>query len=417
MNTLSHYAAIIGIDWADRKHDLCLKLPTSDSLEFSTITHSAEDIDTWATGLRKRFAGNPIAICIESRKVPLIHALLKYDFLALYPVNPQTLARYRRALRPSRAKDDPSDAQLLVELVMRHTEQFQPWTPDSAEVRALAQLVEMRRTLVADKVRCTNRLTAALKNYYPQILDWFEDKDTVIFCNFIKRWPNLEAAQRARENTLRQFFSSHNARYPEVIERRIQSIKTAMAFTKDPGVIEPNRMLVLALIHQLALVLGHIRQFDHEIAERFKVLKDAPLFEALPGAGKHLAPRLLVAFGEDRSRFISADAICQYSGIAPVTERSGNKSWVHWRYSCPTFLRQTFIEWTNETIRFSFWAKAFYQQQRAKGKTHQMAIRSLAFKWIRIIFRCWKERKSYDEAKYLMALKEKGSPLVAELAK
>lgn len=417
MNTISTYAAIIGIDWADKKHDLCLKLSGSDALEFSTITHSAEAIESWANALRERFGGETIAICIESRKVPLIHALLKYDFLALIPVNPQTLARYRRALRPSRAKDDPTDAQLLVEMVMRHPNQFQPWTPDKPEVRALAQLVEMRRTLVADKVRCTNRLTAALKNYYPQTLDWFEDKDTIIFCNFVERWPSLEAAQRARETTLRKFFSDHNARYPAVIERRIQAIKSAMAFTTDSGVIEPNQMLVMALIHQLALVLGHIRRFDQEIAERFKALDDAPLFETLPGAGKQLAPRLLIAFGEDRSRFESSDALCRYSGIAPVTERSGNKSWVHWRYSCPTFLRQTFIEWTNETLRFSFWARAFYQQQREKGKTHQMAIRSLAFKWIRIIFRCWQDRKPYDEAKYLMALKAKGSPLVAELAK
>ena len=87
-------------------------------------------------------------------------------------------------------------------------------------------------------------------------------------------------------------------------------------------------------------------------------------FTALPGAGQQLAPRLLVAFGEDRSRFTSADALCRYAGIAAVTERSGNKLWVHWRYSCPRFLRQTFVEWANETIRFSFWAKAFYQLQR-----------------------------------------------------
>jgi len=83
---------------------------------------------------------------------------------------------------------------------------------------------------------------------------------------------------------------------------------------------------------------------------RFKAFEDAALFQSLPGAGKQLAPRLLVAFGEDRSRFASPEALCCYAGIAPVTERSGNKSWVHWRYSCPKFLRQSFIEWANETL-------------------------------------------------------------------
>ena len=417
MNTLSEYAAIIGLDWADKKHDICLKIPDGNELEFSTLSHSAEAIDAWAMGLHKRFSGQSIAVCIESRKVPLIYALLKYDFLVLFPINPQTLARYRRALRPSRAKDDPTDAQLLVELVQRHEEKFKPWVPERPEVRALAQLVEIRRTLVADKVRCTNRLIAALKNYYPQVLEWFEDKDTAVFCHFLEQWPTLESARRAREATLRKFFSAHNVRYPKVIDKRIKAIKGAVVFTTDLGVIEPNRILALALVAQLSLLLEQIRLLDSQIAERFSQMDDAALFEVLPGAGKQLAPRILVAFGEDRSRFENADAMCQYTGVAPVTERSGNKSWVHWRYSCSTFLRQTFIEWASESIRFSFWAKAYYQQQREKGKTHQMAVRALAFKWIRILFRCWQDRKPYDEAKYLLALKAKGSPLVAELAK
>lgn len=417
MNTLDHYAAVIGIDWADRKHDLCLKPAGVDVLEYSVLPHSAEAINDWANALRQRFPDQKIAICIESRKVPLIHALLKYPFLVLYPVNPQTLARYRRALRPSRAKDDPSDAQLLLDPVMRHPEQFHPWTPERPAVRALASLVEMRRTLVADKVRCTNRLTAALKNYYPQALDWFADKDTRVLCNFLDRWPNLAAVQRARKDTLRTFFHANSIRRAALTERRIEAIKGAIPLTTDPGVIQPHQLLARSLVHRLALILGYLAEFDRQIDKQFKALDDAPLFAALPGAGQQLAPRLLVAFGEDRQRFTSAESLCRYAGIAPVTERSGNKSWVHWRYSCPRFLRQTFVEWANESIRFSCWARAFYQLQRERGKTHQMAVRSLAFKWVRILYRCWQDRKPYDEAKYLMALKDKGSPLVAELAK
>lgn len=417
MKSLDHFAAIIGIDWADRKHDLCLRAAGSDTLEYSVLEHTPNAIDDWANSLRQRFPNQLIAICIESRKVPLIHALLKYPFLVLFPVNPQTLARYRRALRPSRAKDDPVDAHLLLDLVARHPEQFNPWEPEQPQVRALAALVEQRRTLVADKVRYTNRLTAALKNYYPQVLDWFDDKDTRLFCNFIERWPNLGAVKRARQDTLRTFFQQNAVRRNAVIERRIAAIKDAVPLTNDPAVIEPQQLLVMSLIHRLALTLGYLAEYDREIDKRFSALDDAKLFSALPGAGRQLAPRLLVAFGEDRSRFPSADALLRYAGIAPVTERSGNKSWIHWRYSCPRFLRQTFIEWANESIRFSFWAKAFYQLQRERGKTHQMAIRSLAFKWVRILFRCWQDRTPYDEAKYLMALKAKGAPLVAELAK
>ena len=91
-----------------------------------------------------------------------------------------------------------------------------------------------------------------------------------------------------------------------------------------------------------------------------------------------------MAFGEQRERFTSAAELHKYAGIAPVTERSGKKSWVHWRLQCPTFLRQTFVEWAAESIRHSFWAQVYYQQQRDKGKAHQVAVRALAFKWLRI---------------------------------
>src|SRR5882724_10319762 len=111
-----------------------------------------------------------------------------------------------------------------------------------------------------------------------------------------------------------------------------------------------------------------------------KTLPDYALFDTLPGGGPALAPRLLTAFGEQRERFLAADELQRYFGIAPVTERSGNKSWIHWRWQCPKFLRQTLVEWAAQTINKSFWAGAYYRQQRAKGSSHQAALRALAFK-------------------------------------
>ena len=146
------------------------------------------------------------------------------------------------------------------------------------------------------------------------------------------------------------------------------------------------------------------------------MLPDYALFSALPGAGPHLAPRLLAAFGEQRERFRSAQELQRYSGIAPVTERSGKKCWVHWRWQCPTFLRQTFVEWAAQTINKSFWAGAFYRQHRDQGSTHQAAVRALAYKWIRILYRCWQTRCAYDEATYLNALQRRGSPLFKHIA-
>ena len=301
-------------------------------------------------------------------------------------------------------------------LLARHRDKLPRWTPASPELRALQQGVEIGRTLVGDKVRLTNRLTAALKNYSPQVVEWFAAKDTTIFCDFLTHWPPLSAVQQAPETALLTSFQIHKARYRKVNEQRLVQIRPAHPLTEAPGVIRPNPLLVSTLVQQLKVVLDGSKQVDTAIPELFAPHQDAALFRSLPGAGQQYAPRLLVAFGEDCARYARTEDLLPYAGIAPVTERSGQTSWGHWRYSCPKFLRQSFVAWAEESIRHSFWASAFSRSHRVKGKSHQRAVRAVAFKWMRIVFRCWQTRKPYDEAKYLLALKAKGSPLLTPFA-
>jgi hypothetical protein len=284
-------------------------------------------------------------------------------------------------------------------------------------MRALAQLVAHRRRVVGDKVRITNRLTSTLKNSFPQVLHWFQDKDTPLCCDLLSRWPTLKAAQLARRATLETFCRDHHVRSEAVIAQRRHAIKTATPLTTDEGVITPHALLVQALVAQLRVTLQAIADFDIAIAQRAQTHPDFPLFQALPGAGPVCASRLLVAFGEQRARYASAAELPKYAGSAPGTERSGKKSWVHWRLQCPKFLRQTFVEWAAASIRHSFWAQIYYQQQRDKGKAHQAAVRALAFKWIRILYRCWQDRTPYDESAYLQALNQRGSSLMQNFAK
>ena len=410
------FAAFVGIDWADAKHDVCLQAAGSTKRECFQLEHTPEAIDAWVTTLRTRFNGHPVAVCLELNKGPLVFALRKYDFLILFPLNPLTLARYREAFTPSRAKDDPTDAELQLELLLTHRDKLQPLNPQSPAMRALEQLVEHRRRVVGDKVRITTRLTSTLKNYFPHVLQWFPDKDTPIFCDFLSRWPTLKAAQLARRSTLETFFRDHHVRSADVVAQRLHAIKAATPLTTDEGVIAPNALLVQALVNQLRVTLEAIATFDNAIAQRAQSHPDFPLFQALPGAGPVFASRLLVAFGEQRERYATAAELQKYAGIAPVTERSGKKAWAHWRLQCPKFLRQTFVEWAAESIRHSFWARVYYQQQRDKGKAHQAAVRALAFKWIRILYRCWQDRTLYDESVYLNALNNRGSSLIHNLA-
>ena len=405
------FTAYIGIDWADTKHDICMQPRCGGKREFNQLTHRPDNIDHWAHSVSQRFGGK-IAVALELSKGPIVYALQKHDCFVIFPINPSTLAKYREAFSPSGAKDDPTDAELALDLIVRHPHRFKPLNPQSVEMRTLASLVEQRRRLVNDQVRFTNRLRNTLKQYYPQPLQWFDHINTPLFCDFIERWPTLLQVKRARSSTLETFFRQHNMRFTDVLAGRIESIKTASPLTDDDAVIIPHRFQALVLVELLRAAMAAIKRYDQEIARLAPQHPDYALFDALPGAGPSLAPRLLVAFGEQRERFNSAAELQQYAGIAPVTERSGKKHWVHWRWQCSTFLRQTFIEWAAQTINKSFWAGAYYHQQRDKGATYQAAVRALAFKWIRILYRCWQTRTPYNEVTYLKALERRGSPLL-----
>jgi hypothetical protein len=130
----------------------------------------------------------------------------------------------------------------------------------------------------------------------------------------------------------------------------------------------------------------------------------AQLARLCAGVSRAYSARLLTAFGSRRELFPSAEAMLNFSGIAPVLKRSGQASITHRRYARPLFLHQSFIEYANESIRHSLWARPFYEMHKSAQKSHWVILRALAYKWIRILFRCWQQRTPYDELRYLRCL-------------
>lgn len=405
------FAALIGIDWADDKHVVCLQRPGTRQIEHDEVTHKPEALIEWVAGLQARFPGQRVAVALEQSRGALIHALMSYDFLVLYPVHPTMLSKFREAFRPSGAKDDPDDAELILEILRSHRAKLRAWVPDDESTRCISLLTEHRRGLVDEQTRLTNRITSHLKLYYPQALAWAGGLSSRQACDFLRLWPTLAAVQSAKESDLRQFYLSHHCRNRKLIDQRLQEISTAQALTRDRAVINSSVAMLQASVDQLRSVMESIAQIEKQIKELFDAHPDQFLYQSLPGAGDAIEPRLLAAMGTDRNRFGDARDIQQLYGIAPVTERSGKSRWVHWRWACPKFVRQSFHEYASHSIRSSAWARAFYEQQRARGKGHHAAVRSLAFRWIRIIHRCWKDRVPYSEDTYRQALERRQSPL------
>lgn len=412
---MTEILAYIGLDWADERHSVHLQ--TADgTIEHRELEQKPAVLHEWIAQLQQRFAGGTIAVALEQRKGAVIHALLMYDCFVLYPINPKALARYREAFRTSGAKDDPRDSELLLDLVVRHRDKLRAWIPDTVESRKLQALCEQRRKVVNQRVALTNRLTSLLKQYFPQALEWIGDVASVQACDFLTQWPTLAAVQKARPSTVQRFYQAHNCRKASVIAARLAAIPAARPLTTDSAVVEPLSLSVQTYATQLRTLIAAIQTFDDRIAAVFAAHADRDVFGSFPGAGDVCAPRLAAAFGTDRSRWDSAAEVQAHSGIAPVTERSGKTQWVHHRLACPKFVKQTFHEFADQSIRFSRWARVYYDQQRARGNDHHAALRALAYKWIRILFRCWKARRPYDEDTYIDALRRRASPLAKHFA-
>src|SRR5437899_2706061 len=167
MNATTNFAATIGLDWADQKHDLWIRPADSSKTQHLQLPQTPEALHEWVAKLRERFDNRPVAIGIETSRGPVISALMAYDFIVLFPVNPKALKDYRAAFSVSGAKDDRSDAQLLEEYVRLHREKLRSLEPDTVATRTLAGLVETRRSLVDERTRLVEQLHSMLKTYYP----------------------------------------------------------------------------------------------------------------------------------------------------------------------------------------------------------------------------------------------------------
>lgn len=404
------FGALVGLDWGDTSHEVAVWDEQRQTRTGERIAHTPAALRAWIAALHARFGGAPVAVAIEQSRGAVFDALRGYPFVTLYPINPRSAARYREAFHPSLAKDDPTDAASLLDLLRKHRDELRPFVPDDASTRLLRLLTEDRRELVDQRTQHVQRATDRLKTYYPQALRWAGTLTTAQACDFLDHWPTLQAIKAAPPRTIRAFYQRHH-RSAAWIDQRLTEIRAEVAFHDDPVIITAGLLLVRSEMAQIQALNASIAIYDEKISSVFDAHEDAPIFTSFPGAGEQLAPRLAAAFGTDRARFDSAVDVATRSGIAPVLRRSGKTATVHMRWACPKFVRQTFHEYARVSIGHSLWARAFYKQQRARGHGHHQAIRTLAYRWIRVLYACWNDRTTYDETRYLQQLARRGSTL------
>lgn len=407
-----HY---LGCDRSDYHLDFTLLSPDAPARTWRVSAQPAAVLG-WIRTWRQQHPHDQLALGFEQPASNLIALFAPFDFVVLYPLNPATLARYRRAFVTSGAKDDPDDSRWIADLLRTHRDKLDAWQPQSATMRQLQTLVELRREAVDMLTALGNKLTSLLKSYFPEALELIgETRTAPQAIAFLRRWPTLAKLQQSRWPTIAKFYREHGAGRTSALQRRRQLIAQAEPLTADPAVLEPAQLHLRLLLEQIEPLREAIIRYDDAIAATFVSHPDHVIVASLPGAAAVLAPRLLAALGEQRDRFPDARALQCFSGIAPVLVRSGRSAWVKRRHACPTFIRQSFHEWAGESIRHSRWARAYYEQQRDDNKPHHTVVRSLAFKWQRIITRCWHDRVPYNEETYMKAL-SRTNPKLHQLA-
>lgn len=404
------YACCVGIDWSHGRHALALCGPDG-SVESGWVGSKPEEVHSWAKGLHERFGGR-IAVGVELAKGALVEELRMHDFIDIYSINPSTSSNYRRAFTPSGAKGDIPDAIVHLELVMAHRHKLEHLRPAIGIDRRLRLLSIARRRLVDLKKDLCNTLRSTLRDYFPLALEVCGTLGSPLCCKFLSRWPQLGKLKRARPDTLRAFYKKCRVRNEKTIESHLEKIAVAEPLSCDCDLIEPMAALASSLNRQIMVLRNEIETLNQKLEEAYESHPDRTIWSSFPGAGSSIAPRIASSWGCDREVHQSANQMQAYSGIAPVTESSGNSCWVHRRFSRPHFLHQTMWEYAKQSCLRCEWAKRYVQAQIQRGKKHATAIRSLAFKWIRIMYACWKNHEPYDESRYISILREKGSKLV-----
>jgi len=409
------FAAVVGIDWATERHAVCIHDRCTGLWSQRWLENTAEALHGFAREMTETYSTGLVGVCIEQSRGSVISALCEYPHIVLYPINPLQLKRYREVVGVSAGKDDQSDARLHVEMLDTFQDKIRPLAKDSEAIRRLRYLCEQRRSLVDERSRLGLRLSEKLKTYFPQAVQLAGTVLTSkMALDFLSKWDCLEKVQRARPETLRKFYLTHHSYSEELLNKRLELIAQSEPLTNDSCLIETAALFVQCLVQQLKALLPQIDAHEAAIAQAATKCEEVAIFASFPGAGKALAPRLAIAFGSDRSRWADAGSIQEYSGIAPIPDQSGKKFRVAARKKRPVFLHQTFVEHATHSVGFSVWARAFYAHQRAKGKSHRSAVRSLAFKWQRIMFRCWMEKLPYNEQQYLVILYSKNKSLYLE---
>lgn len=383
----------VGLDWADTHHDVEVLDEAGKRVGVRRFAHSHDGLNELQAFLLGIAASPQDLACIVETNHGLLITFLLEAGIPVYPVNPKTANQLRKA---AGAKTDQIDAHLLAKLGRLDLADLRRLESDSALVQELKTLTRDQDALIQTQTRLVNQLTACLKEYYPVALQLFakvQQRSTLVF---LQTYPTPQAAQAASLAEITATLRLGKHTNPTKAAPKIFEELHRPQLVASEVMVRAKSRLLLSLVKQLLVVIEEIASYDKAIRPLFLRHDDQELWRSLPRAGKHLAPRLLAEWGDDRSRYADAASVQTLAGTAPVPFQSGNYAKAHKRFACVKPLRNVLYQFAWQSTRQEAWALAYYQRKRAEGKSHSMAVRALANVWVRIIYRMWQSKTNYQ---------------------
>jgi transposase len=399
---LEHFA---GFDWATQQHHIAVVDRAGTIVLQMQFADSAEG---WSQLRQALLPLGKVGVAIETSRGPEVERLLEMG-LSVYPMNPMAAQRFRERKAPSGVKDDALDAFSFADALRTDGHGWRALLPQDQQTQLLRLLCRDEMKLIEERTALVLRLRAALKEYYPAALEAFEDWTMVPAWQFVLAFPTPKELVAAGKRKWQNFLHKHRL-WTATADRRMEIFAKANEFAiGNAATIEAKSLLAASTVKSLLTNEAQIKEYRLRIQKLFDKHPDGDIFRSLPGGGAKLAPRLLGEMGANRDVLDSPQALQSYAGTAPLTDQSGRKRLVKIRRMCNTVLRTVVHLWVDQSRRECAWAEAYYQEKRARGKGHALALRCLGQRWLKILWRMWQERRPYDEALHMKSLAKSGS--------
>ena len=391
----------VGVDLSDKFFDSCITNSYSDVLSKNKFDFDYDGFCSLVKLIQEHQTDSQECIIgLENPRSGLVDFMTQRGYTVVL-TNPNAISSYRKSRKPSKAKSDQADAQLIADYVREHHKSLRCIQIPDETIRELSLLLEDRDRLIQQKVRFSNQLISTLKECFPQALDAFGSIDNKCTINFLKRVDTFAQVKALSEKELEQLLKECGV-YRGDSKERFHQAMTKPVYHISQAVVKTKVRLKNVIITHLDLLTQQIQEYEEQIQNLMDNSSDGHIFMSLPGADYILGGKLLVLYST--RDFTDASEAQQLFGTAPYTAMSGQSRFVGFRRGANKLGRNTFQQFARCSIKSSLWANKQYARRCNQGKGSHHAFRCLANTWVKITFAMWRSKTPYDEAKHLASI-------------